>query len=214
MRIGTWNLEGRWTATHVDVMTQLDCDVWLLTEINRDTALPGYHSLVATVPMTNTTHWSGILSRRPATGVGDPHPASCAGEIGDLLACSSVLPWPLAREHWPWGPAEHQARFDDTLHDLRSFLEGRDVIWGGDWNQPLTGRLSGFTRAAQASLSEALNAMGLQVPTATLPGRNAAQASIDHIAIPATWHVPEAGSVQVTAALSDHNVYFVETEPS
>lgn len=41
MRIGTWNLEGRWTPDHAAVMADLKCDVWLLTENQRNTELPG-----------------------------------------------------------------------------------------------------------------------------------------------------------------------------
>ena len=33
LRIGTWNLEGRWTADHLAFMVDLDCDVWLVTEV-------------------------------------------------------------------------------------------------------------------------------------------------------------------------------------
>ena len=30
VRIGTWNLEGRWSRDHLDLFIQQDCDVWLL----------------------------------------------------------------------------------------------------------------------------------------------------------------------------------------
>ena len=42
MRIGTWNLAGRWSAHHAGLLLAADCDVWLLTEVNERTTLPGY----------------------------------------------------------------------------------------------------------------------------------------------------------------------------
>lgn len=32
MRIGTWNLAGRWSPDHRDHLLGADCDVWLPTE--------------------------------------------------------------------------------------------------------------------------------------------------------------------------------------
>ena len=32
MRIGTWNLEGKWSPDHEAVLLHLNCDVLLLTE--------------------------------------------------------------------------------------------------------------------------------------------------------------------------------------
>lgn len=32
MRIGTWNLAGRWDARHLALIEAMDCDVLLLTE--------------------------------------------------------------------------------------------------------------------------------------------------------------------------------------
>jgi hypothetical protein len=33
MRIGTWNLDGRWSADHGRFLTEEECDIWLLTEV-------------------------------------------------------------------------------------------------------------------------------------------------------------------------------------
>jgi hypothetical protein len=35
MRIGTWNLQGRWDLRHLELLSAHDCDVWLLTEVNK-----------------------------------------------------------------------------------------------------------------------------------------------------------------------------------
>ncbi|WP_267128537.1 MULTISPECIES: hypothetical protein [unclassified Nocardioides] len=34
MRIGTWNLAGRWDARHLALLEAMDCDVLLLTEVS------------------------------------------------------------------------------------------------------------------------------------------------------------------------------------
>lgn len=214
VRIGTWNLDGRWTTDHDNIMSQLACDVWLLTEMSADAIVSGFHSHATAFPMTGNKLWSAILSTEPMEPAIDPHPASCAAAIGETLVCSSVLPWPLAGELWPWEPIAHQARLDTTADDLTKYLEGREVIWGGDWNQPLTGNLSGFTRGAQTSLLETLKALDLQVPTAALPGRVDGQASTDHIAVPKSWQINEAVAVRVASGLSDHDVYIIDAEPS
>ena len=42
MRIGTWNLDGRWSLAHQAFMQEQMCDVWLLTEVPGDISLQGY----------------------------------------------------------------------------------------------------------------------------------------------------------------------------
>lgn len=42
MRIGTWNLAGRWDARHLDLIQEMDSDILLLTEVSERTELPGY----------------------------------------------------------------------------------------------------------------------------------------------------------------------------
>jgi hypothetical protein len=43
MRVGTWNLAGRWTDGHRQVILDQGCDVWLLTEVNERVELYEYH---------------------------------------------------------------------------------------------------------------------------------------------------------------------------
>jgi hypothetical protein len=35
VRIGTWNLEGRWWPDHLHLLEAAGCDLWLLTEVPR-----------------------------------------------------------------------------------------------------------------------------------------------------------------------------------
>lgn len=86
-------------------------------------------------------------------------------------------------------------------------------IWGGDWNQPLAGNLSGFSRSAQSAILSAVGGMRLQVPTAEVPSSSAPQRSIDHIALPQSWVVHATGHIPVGRDLSDHYAYWVEVEP-
>ena len=41
VRIGTWNLEGKWSPEHLALLDREDCDVWLLTEAHIDASIPG-----------------------------------------------------------------------------------------------------------------------------------------------------------------------------
>ena len=81
---------------------------------------------------------------------------------------------------------------------------GRTTMRIGTWN--LAGRWSG----RHASLLEALD---LQVPTASLPHRLPGAHSIDHVAVPASWHLWSATRTDATG-LSDHDAYVVETTPT
>jgi uncharacterized protein YbdZ (MbtH family) len=86
------------------------------------------------------------------------------------------------------------------------------TVWGGDWNQPLTGNIAGFSRAAQTTLLKSVATHSLQVPTLNLSAQNG-QASIDHIAVPESWTVRSAARVQA-AELSDHDAYWVDVQPA
>ncbi len=49
MRIGTWNLDAKWSEEHQALLTNEHCDVWLLTEVSprarwADAKIAGYYS--------------------------------------------------------------------------------------------------------------------------------------------------------------------------
>jgi hypothetical protein len=214
VRIGTWNLEGRWSPEHERVLTEVACDVWLLTENDPEATLPGYHQHLSAALMGEGKHWAGILSRWPMRALPDPHPATVGAEIAGQYFWCSVLPWTGSGLREPWDGADHPARVESALRLISPGLVGANTIWGGDWNQPLLGNLSGFSRAAQGHLTRTIDTHGLQVPTRELPGRSAPQFSIDHIAIPGDWIVSGAGRTQVSGRVSDHDVYWVEVSVS
>ncbi len=100
-----------------------------------------------------------------------------------------------------------------SLDHLVAAMTNHVVIWGGDWNQPLTGSLAGFTRAARVSILTALDCLTLQVPTVSQPSRHQPQCSIDHVAVPQSWTIRAADHVAVDRRLSDHDAYWVEAHP-
>lgn len=210
MRIATWNMDGGWSQAHQAVLRQLDCDLLLLTEPHVDVELTGYRIHATSRRMGPDKHWAAIAFNGVMDPVEDPYPASAAALIDGIFVCTSVLPWPLAHEDWPWGPTEHQLRLQLNLDHLVAVMKNNAVIWGGDWNQPLTGNLAGFTRATQASILGVPDALSLQVPTASQPGRHQPQCSIDHVAVPQSWTVLAAGHIAVEPSLSDHDAYWVD----
>ncbi|WP_370287787.1 endonuclease/exonuclease/phosphatase family protein [Nocardioides sp.] len=214
MRIATWNLEQRWSDAHAEVLRGLDADLLLLTECRDDVVLAQWARHATAASMPSGAAWAAVLSRAPLTPLPDPHPASAAALVHGVTVCCSVLPWPRAGEHWPWGASGHQERMEETLAALAPTLAAEAGVWGGDWNQPLTGSLAGFTRAAREALETALATHGLQAPTAALPGTHPGQGSIDHVAVPIGWEVSGAGRVEVPRALSDHHACWIEVDPA
>lgn len=215
MRIGTWNLEGRWSADHARAMAGARCDVWLLTAIRPRVSLEGYHQHLATALIAEGNHWAGLLSRWPIEPEPDPHPASALGRIDGHLYCASVLPWPLLHEDGVdlWEGEDHLSRVTSTIEALAPVLGGAEAVWGGAWNQPLAGNIVGYSRTVQEALGAAVDDLGMQVPTATLRARNGRQNTVDQVAVPKTWLLADAGAVTVDGALSDHDIYWVEASP-
>lgn len=206
-------MDGGWSEGHQAVLRQLDCDLLLLTEPSVEVEITGYRMHPTSHEMGPKKHWAAILATGDLEPLDDPYPASAAARVNGIFVCSSVLPWPQASGNWPWGPAEHQLRMELKLDHLVAAMTNKVVIWGGDWNQPLTGNLAGFTRAARDSILTVVDRLALQVPTASQPGRLQPQCSIDHVAVPHSWTIRAAGHVAVDPRLSDHDGYWVEAHP-
>lgn len=207
MRIGTWNLEGRWTTAHAELIESLDCDLLLLTEVADTLALDDYFVHRTATPMTARHTWSAVASREQLTPLADPHFATALAVCGEWTVASSVLPWRGggAELYGDGSTAEKTIRTLDTL--LAAFPRDR-LIWGGDWNHALSGREHPGGLAGRTSLQQALAELDLIVPTAELPHRIDGLTSIDHIAIPAPL---AARSAHVDAVgLSDHDAYVTE----
>jgi endonuclease/exonuclease/phosphatase family protein len=210
MRIGTWNLDGRWRPDdHEAFMVAADCDVWLLTEVNERVELTGYHKHLSAGLVNTKRRWAGVFSRRPLAALPDPHWASAAAVIDGTTYCSTVLPWKGCGPAWPG--SGHAQQTELALADLVGNLPTRNLVWGGDWNHSLAGDECAGTKGGRAHLLAAVEKLGLQVPTAELPLHIDGYLSIDHIAVAADRVVREA-TRRSGRALSNHDCYVVEVD--
>ena len=212
VRIGTWNLAGRWSTDHLDFVLRLDCDVLLLTEVSERLTVPDHHLHLGEQPMMPKRRWAALLSREPITPLPDPHPASALGRIGTSAYCSSVLPWRSCGTRQPWSDGSHADRTARTVERLRTNLPSTNLIWGGDWNHALECREYAGSQGGRQHIAELVADLDLQVPTSQLPHRIDGLLSIDHLAVPDSAAVSEARRVSALTGggqLSDHDAYVV-----
>lgn len=208
MRIGTWNLAGRWTADHERFLVAADCDVWLLTEVADRVELPGFHRHVSAGLMAAGRRWAGVYSRPALVPLPDPHVASAAARIAEVTFCSSVLPWRSCGGEPTWPGADHAERTAIAVQQLVRSFDGR-LVWGGDWNSALDGPEYAGSRGGRLAVLDAVEKLGLKVPTTWLPHRLPVQLSIDHVAVGHDRGV--VGATRLDAdGLSDHDGYVVE----
>jgi hypothetical protein len=214
MRIGTWNLAGRWTNAHATLLAGLDCDVLLLTEVSERLDLHGYNQHATEARMAAKRHWSAVLSRAELEPLTDPHFATAAAEASGVRFLSSILPWKGCGTRWP-GVNTHE-RTTLAVQAIERSIEGSPVVvWGGDWNHSLSGREYAGSTAGRADILRTVDALDLQVPTTALGHPIDGLVSIDHIALPTSWSVTSADRVLavdgVGKRLSDHDAYVVES---
>lgn len=214
MRIGTWNLAGRWTPEHLDLLTSLDCDVLLLTEVSERLVVGSYDMHLSEHKMAAKRRWAGVLSRGPLTPLPDPHPASAMASVGGWTFCSSVLPWRSCGTD-PWGEGRHADKTRLAVDALLKALPASGLIWGGDWNHALRDREYSGSMAGRAEITAALKSLGLRAPTADLSHALPGLLTIDHIAVPVGARIPAATQVEAAKdgrRLSDHDAYVVTVE--
>jgi hypothetical protein len=215
MRIGTWNLDGRWSANHRQFLEKEACDIWLLTEVPTAFVLDS-GALHRSAPMTATKSWAAVWSKGDAVPSPSPHPAAATAVLDGVLLCSCVLPWRSARRWWPAeDTGDVAAMTTAALARLRTGLlaASGSVVWGGDWNHALHEREVAGTYHGRGEIEKLRFKLQLQIPTEHLPHAKAGLLSIDHIAVPFAWHVTDCRRVVATAAgkrLSDHDAYIVD----
>lgn len=210
MRIGTWNLAGRWDARHLALIDAMDCDVLLLTEVSERVELPEHDLHLGGALMMPKRRWAAVASRLPMRQMPDPHGASAMIELEGLRVCSSILPWKGCGTRDPWAGATAAERMIAAVAAVES---AAPTVWGGDWNHALSGREWAGSVAGRVSLLEAVERLGLQVPTATSPHQIEDLLSIDHIAVPNAWVVNAAERHRAFVEeirISDHDAYVVE----
>ena len=215
VRVATWNVEGRWSEAHARLIQSLDADVLLLTEVSDRLELDGYFIHRTSAPMGPRRTWAAVATRDPLRPLPDPHFATALVTSDDWTIASSILPWKGCGPD-PWGNGNHTDRTRRTLDALLSHLPRERLIWGGDWNHALSGIEYAGSAAGRAHLLEALEFLGLTVPTANLPHRIDGLLSIDHIAVPAgKTAATRSTRVEVDSGhrtLSDHDAYLVELQ--
>jgi len=209
MRIGTWNLEGKWTDAHERFLLAGDCAVWLLTEVTTTVVMSGYQSQMTGSLMLPGKCWSAVFSRDPLTPLDDPHFASAMAQVNGITFCSSILPWRSAVEPL-WPGASQGERTQRAVNSLLAQLPATGLVWGGDWNHALVGAETTGCAPGQQAILAAVDALGLVVPTKGLRGRREGQLSIDHIAVAAASTVASVERFEASERLSDHDAYIVE----
>jgi len=215
VRIGTWNMEGRWSADHAELLLAQGCDVWLLTEVHEATQLPGSAMRLTTGRMGDHKYWAGVCTRGPLKPFTDPHPASAAVAFHGLVWCSSILPWRSCGDT-VWGSGSTAEKTVRAVAQLMRSLPPGDLVWGGDWNHAMIGREYVGSLPGRAAIDHELTERRLQLATRHSPHRIPGLLSIDHIAVPRVARV--LASRRTVAEdhggrrLSDHDAYTTEIE--
>jgi hypothetical protein len=209
VKIGTWNLQGSWKPQHLDFVVDADCDVWLFTEVNERVEIDGYGRHWSTDAMRPKIRWASIYSRRPLSGLPDPHIASAAAVVEGTTYCSSILPWQGSGRDLTWPGEGHSGMTEEALVELLRNLPTVDLVWGGDWNHALSGIEMAGSKRGRDHVIAAVDRLRLNVPTADLSHWIDGHLSIDHIAVPADREVISAERI-VAKGLSDHDCYVVE----
>ena len=213
MRIGTWNLEGKWSSRHLALLQGQECDVWLLTEVPHEASIPGKAAHRTAQAMGPRKTWAGIFSSLDVTTLPDPHHATAMAHCDSFRLISSVLPWRSCGASWDGETLAE--KMSVTLSSLRVHINST-TIWGGDWNQALEGRDYVGSAGGRKEILKLVNDSQLSVPTSTLASASKGHRTIDHIAVPINWDV--AGAHRLGAAvdgqrLSDHDAYVVSVDP-
>ncbi|MCM0619440.1 endonuclease/exonuclease/phosphatase family protein [Nocardioides bruguierae] len=212
MRIGTWNLAGRWSEAHRAFVVSLDCDVLLLTEVSERVRLPGLFAHTTAATMARRRRWAGVYSRDRLSPLADPHGATALAQVDGLRVASTVLPWRASGGRAPWiGVSTHER----TVEAVDAIVDAAPAVWGGDLNHAFLGREYSGSLAGRRHLLSAIEGLGLQVPTAQAPHQIEGLFSIDHVAVPASWTttVEHHSTLREVGRLSDHDAYVVEAEP-
>lgn len=212
MRIGTWNLEGKWSPEHHELLLNEGCHVWLLTEVPVKASILGMQAHRTAELMGPRKSWAAIFSTADATPAPDPHRGTATAHIDGLRFMSSILPWRSCGTAWPGSNLTD--KMQTTLNALRVHIDAA-TVWGGDWNQALEGTEQVGTHGGRDQIVQLLHASRLSVPTRSLGSALVGQRSIDHIAVPIAWDVAAAYRIAAEAdgrRLSDHDAYVIAIE--
>lgn len=210
VRIGTWNLAGRWDDRHLELIEEMDCDLLMLTEVSERLDLPSHHLHLGRGIMAPRRRWAAVASRDSLVPEPDPHGASAMARWREQLVCSSILPWRSCGGRHPWVGNSTAER---TIEAVGAVEAAEPTIWGGDWNHALIGREWSGSIAGRNALLTTVARLGLGAATAEAPHQIDDLLSIDHIALPRDWEVASPERFRARHAgvrISDHDAYVVE----
>lgn len=210
VRIGVWNLQGRWDERHRAQLEVMRCDVLLLTEVSERVTIRGMEFHRTAGLMAAHRRWAAVASRRQFTALDDPHGATAMVEIDGLRLCSSILPWRSCGTGDPWSGS---TTTEKTAAAVAALEVAAPTVWGGDWNHAMSGREWSGSQGGRRHILDVVDRLGLQVPTASAPHQIHGLLSIDHIAVPVTWAVAGVEhhrAVISGARMSDHDAYVIE----
>ena len=240
MIIGTWNLEvkpSRHSSHGIAVAQEIQLhavDVWFFTEIHADWEVDG-HSIFfspAGEVATNTRRSAAISSSWQMEPILGPNTLVeewiCMARLNNpnnnetILAVSTVLPWRGITPYWRQALTKQTTFADAFRHVLQYIVQrinterrpGENVIWGGDFNQALSGRDYVGTNQGRRDFQKALQNLELWAPTADMPALIPAHPAIDHIAIPSAWSIKDEPLIlrptRNQKNLSDHALYVID----
>ncbi len=215
VRVGTWNVEfakgPEKNRRRLEILTERDCDIWVLTETNDDLALPHPYGSVSTEDRhgpDNGGRWTTIWTRfeiaeRIATT--DPSRTACARVVTttglSIVVYGTVLPWHADGLHDD-PPKTNWSEFDRVVDEqagewrsLRARYPDALLVVAGDLNHNLGGPHYYGTKNGRAQLRKALASADLDCLTETerIPTGQLDFPPIDHVcAAPPTGHTLRA----------------------
>jgi hypothetical protein len=231
LRIGTFNMGHERNASpmvlkrQLDFMVDVDCDIWLLTEVPytfKTVAEPG---TVAVSESMDRTHkvYAAVWAKARAAQEPEIHDAAALATVAGRRVCSCMFAaGDTIFRDWPDEGFDRPTVLRAALARLKTGLGSgaTDLVLGGHWSQELAGENLLGTPDGREMIGEFLAALDLQVPTADLPrsgGDEDEGRSIEHIAVPGAWRVNAAtrlvADIEGHPRGARHDVYVVEVEP-
>lgn len=243
MRLATWNLkecptpQGARGQRIREMLADFNADITLFTEVHADWTMDDQAVPVSPlrVGYRRQHRLAGVHSSLPLDRLEgqDHHPAEEAlclvrvktpeSPTHSVLVACSVMPWRGAAKWWSGlreiSKGEGLApQFSTVLqHHVGRIdaerLPNEPVVWGGDFNQELSGPIKAGTVEGRAELSDTFKLLELEPLTMNSRHLVCELSSIDHLAVSSdwmTWGEPEVHGRSGTDFPSDHALYEVE----
>lgn len=186
MRIGTWNLAGRWDDRH---RALLEDHGLRRPAPHRGVRAPGRAGL-RLAPGTAVDGAEATMGRGrlPADCVSGTRPPWSRGH-GGTGGSACLLVHPALALLWQARPVGGCHKRGETSTAVAAVEASEPSVWGGDWNHALSGKEWAGSIAGRKSLLAAIERLKLHVPTASSPHQIEELLSIDHIAVSKSWVV-------------------------